>query len=82
MKTLGKYSFGLGDRFGHQGSAQLKAIIDAEARGYEITPVWNKSNREHSIIGTLPSDVRTEADSVTKKAGFKRPYFEIGRAHV
>lgn len=75
MKTLGKYSFGLGDRFGHQGSPQLKAIIDAEARGIEITPVWNKSNREHSIIGTLPSDVRTEADLVTNKAGFKRPYF-------
>jgi len=75
MKTLGKYSFGLGDRFGHQGSAQLKAIIDAESKGIEITPVWNKSNREHTIIGTVPADVRTEADYVTAKAGFKRPYF-------
>ena len=73
--TLGKYSIGMGDRFGHQGSAQLKAIIDAAAKGIEITPVWNKSNREHSIIGTSPADVRTEADAVTKKAGFKKPYF-------
>ena len=75
MKKLGKYSIGLGDRFGHQGSAQLKAIMDAEKKGIEITPVWNKSNREHAIIGTNPSDVRHEADTVTKKAGYKKPYF-------
>jgi hypothetical protein len=48
MKTLGKYSIGLGDRFGHQGGAQLKAIIAASAKGIEITPVWNKSNQEMS----------------------------------
>ena len=75
MKKLGKYSIGLGDRFGHQGSAQLKAIMDAENKGIEITPVWNKSNREHTIIGTNPSDVRNEADTVTKKAGYKKSYF-------
>jgi hypothetical protein len=75
MKTLGKYSFGLGDRFGHQGLAQLKAITEASKRGIEITPVWNKSNREHVTIGTHPSDVRTEADTVTKEAGFTRDYF-------
>lgn len=75
MKTLGKYSIGMGDRFGHQGSAQLKAIIDAGIKGIEITPVWNKSNREHNTIGTQPGDVRKEADTVTKKAGFKMPYF-------
>ena len=75
MKTLGKYSIGMGDRFGHQGSAQLKAIIDAGKKGVEITPVWNKSNREHNTIGTQPDDVRKEADTVTKKAGFKNQYF-------
>ena len=75
MKTLGKYSFGLGDRFGRQGSAQLDAIITASLKGIEITPVWNKSNREHTIIGTQPQDVREEADFVTKKAGFDKPYF-------
>ena len=72
---LGKYSFGLGDRFGHQGGAQLKAIIKAGNNGVEITPVWNKSNREHTTIGTQPSDVRIEADSVTKAARFNKPYF-------
>lgn len=75
MKITGKYSMGLGDRFGHQGRAQLEAIMAAAAKGVEITPVWNKSNREHMIIGTEPSDVRTEADTVTRKAGFNKPYF-------
>jgi hypothetical protein len=75
MKKLGKYSLGMGDRFGHQGHAQLEAIIEAGRQGVEITPVWNKSNREHNIIGTGPGDVRKEADAVTKKAGFKMPYF-------
>jgi len=75
MKTLGKYSIGLGDRFGHQGAAQLKAIISASEKGVEITPVWNKSNREHITIGTQPADVRIEADTVTRDAGFKKSYF-------
>ncbi len=75
MKILGKYSIGLGDRFGHQGSAQLKAIITASEKGIDITPVWNKSNREHIIIGSHPLDVRNEADSAIRSAGFKKPYF-------
>jgi tagaturonate epimerase len=75
MKTLGKYSIGLGDRFGHQGSAQLKAIIAAAEKGIDITPVWNKSYREHITIGTQPNDVRIEADASIKNAGFKNPYF-------
>jgi hypothetical protein len=75
MLKLGKYSFGLGDRFGKQGHAQLRAIIEAAGKGVEITPVWNKSNREHQIIGTQPCDVRIEADTVTKNAGFKKPFY-------
>lgn len=75
MKIIGKYSIGLGDRFGHQGEAQLRAIVDASVKGIEITPVWNKSNREHITIGTQPGEVRDEADSVTKSAGFNKPYF-------
>lgn len=75
MKKLGKYSMGIGDRFGRQAGAQLKAIIDAGKKGVEITPVWNKSNREHIIIGTEPADVRKEADEAVKAAKFKKPYF-------
>lgn len=66
---------GLGDRFGHQGGAQLKAIMAAGEKGIEISPVWNKSNREHVTIGTQPIDVRHEADAVTRKAAFTKPYF-------
>jgi len=75
MKTLGKYSIGMGDRFGHQAGAQLAAIIKAADNGVEITPVWNKSNREHTTIGTLPWDVRIEADAAVKKAGYRKPFF-------
>ena len=47
-----KYSFGMGDRFVHQGKAQLQAIVMANEAGIEIAPVWNKSHREHVIVGT------------------------------
>jgi len=66
---------GIGDRFGRQAEAQLKAIIDAGKKGIEITPVWNKSNREHIITGTDPADVRREADEAVRAAKFKKPYF-------
>jgi hypothetical protein len=83
---LGKYSFGIGDRFGHQGKAQLAAIIKAQEQGPEITPVWNKSNREHTIIGTSPADVRREADAAIGACGWKKPYYvdadHIGLANV
>jgi len=72
---IGKYSFGIGDRFALQGKAQLQAILKAEQQGVEITPVWNKSHREHTIIGTKPSDVRAEADAAVKELGFKGDYF-------
>ena len=57
-----KYSFGLGDRFLHQGRAQLQAIINAKRAGIDVVPVWNKSNREHKTIGTEPPTLRAEAD--------------------
>ena len=72
---LGRYSFGIGDRFGHQGRAQLAAFIKAAGQGLDITPVWNKSNREHGIIGTKPADVRREADEAAAACGWKGPYF-------
>ena len=49
---LEKYSFGLGDRFFHQGKSQLQAVVMAKQAGVDITPVWNKSDREHVIVGT------------------------------
>ncbi len=70
-----KYSFGIGDRFGCQGSAQLAAFIEAKKLGIEITPVWNKSNREHTTIHTEPSDVRKEADKAVADANWNGAYF-------
>ncbi len=72
---LGKYSFGIGDRFCHQGKAQLAALIKAKEQGLNITPVWNKSNREHTIIGTKPTDTRNEADNAVANSGWDGPYF-------
>ena len=40
-----KYAFGTGDRFAHQGRAQLQAILKAREAGVDVHPVWNKSNR-------------------------------------
>ena len=74
MTKLGKYSFGIGDRFGRQGEAQLRAIAKAAEDGIEITPVWNKSHREHTAVKTHPADVRTEADTAVKSRGWKGPY--------
>lgn len=75
LMILGKYSFGIGDRFCHQGKAQLSALMKAKANGLDITPVWNKSNREHTIIGTRPADTRKEADDAVKACGWDAPYF-------
>jgi len=52
-------------------ACQLEAVIQARAAGIEVAPVWNKSFREHSIIGTAPADVRKEADAAVQAKGFK-----------
>ena len=76
MKTISKYSFGIGDRFAHEGVNQLKALIQAEKDfGVHFTPVWNKSNREHTIIGTEPMSTRKEADEAVKALGYTDAYF-------
>ena len=72
---LGKYSIGVGDRFTHQGKAQLRAIMKANEKGLRISPVWNKSNREHIYVGTQPADTRKEADEAVKALGFTGLYF-------
>jgi len=72
--NLHKYTFGMGDRFGHQGHAQLAAIIQARALGLPIYPVWNKSNREHLLVGTQPDDLRAAADAAVDAAGWTDDY--------
>ena len=76
MKNLGKYSFGIGDRFSHEGESQLKALIEAADKyGIDFVPVWNKSNREHQIVGTEPMETRREADAAVKAQNYGKPYF-------
>lgn len=72
---LEKFSIGIGDRFSHQGEAQLRAIMKANSTGLNITPVWNKSNREHIYVHSKPEDVRKEADAAVKKMNFEGKYF-------
>jgi len=75
MKTLPKFSLGVGDRFAHQAKAQLQACVLASEQGVEVAPVWNKSNREHTIIGSSPSSVRVAADAAVKTLHWDKPYF-------
>lgn len=72
---LEKYSIGVGDRFGHQGKAQLQALQKAGQSGVNVVPVWNKSHREHAIIGTKPEDVRREADDAVRALQWQASYY-------
>ncbi|MBM4164142.1 MAG: hypothetical protein FJ222_06855 [Lentisphaerae bacterium] len=72
---LGRFSIGVGDRFGCEGVAQLAALAAARRDGIRVTPVWNKSNREHTLIGTCPSDARAAADAAVREAGWSSPYW-------
>ena len=83
---ISKFSMGVGDRFAKEGKAQLKALMKAEEQGVVIAPVWNKSNREHEIIGSLPIHTRLEADEAVTDLGWKHDYYvdadHIGRGNV
>jgi hypothetical protein len=72
---LPKFSVGVGDRFAHQAKAQLAACVLAADAGVEVVPVWNKSNREHMIIGSEPGQTRLAADAAVKELGWTKPYF-------
>jgi hypothetical protein len=75
MVELSKFSIGVGDRFAHQAKAQLQACIEAGHAGIEMIPVWNKSNREHNIIGSEPFSTRAAADAAVQALGWTKPYF-------
>lgn len=84
--TLPTYSMGIGDRFAHQGPAQLQAFVKARLAGVEVAPVWNKSNREHNIVHSEPRSVRDEANAAVSRLRWQGPYFvdadHIGLATV
>ena len=74
MMKIEKYTIGVGDRFAHQAKAQLRAFQMAAEKGIEIIPVWNKSNREHLIVGSEPSSVTAAAEAAVKAAGWNKPW--------
>lgn len=72
---LEKYSFGIGDRFGQQGEAQLQALLMAKKSGIEMVPVWNKSNREHQIIHSTPSETFEEAKNAVNALDWEGSWY-------
>ena len=72
---LGRYSLGIGDRFAHEAEAQLAAFVEAARLGVDVTPVWNKSNREHLVVGSEPASVREAADAAVGAVGWRGAYF-------
>ncbi|MFV0442904.1 MAG: tagaturonate epimerase family protein [Planctomycetaceae bacterium] len=74
MLTLERLSFGVGDRFAHQAEAQLRAFMQLAERGVDVTPVWNKSNREHNFVGSEPQSVYDAAQAAVSRLGWSKPW--------
>jgi len=72
MLTLERFTIGVGDRFAHQAPAQLRAFQRAAKDGVEVVPVWNKSNREHTFIGSEPQSVYDAARAAVKSLGWEK----------
>ena len=75
MRLIEKFSFGVGDRFTLQAAAQLAAVMKINEHGFDVVPVWNKSNREHLTIGTEPQSVRDAADAACMKLGYSGSHY-------
>ena len=78
---LERYSFGVGDRFAQQAKPQLRACMQAAALGVDVIPVWNKSHREHKIVGSTPASVRAAAEAAVRELDWTRP-FHIDADHI
>ncbi len=74
MLTIEKFTFGVGDRFAHQAGAQLRAFIMLAKDGVDVTPVWNKSNREHTFVGSKPQSVYDAAKAAVDASGWNTPW--------
>ncbi len=80
MLVLEPYSFGVGDRFEHQAKSQLAAFLKLSqlmpptAQGV-VVPVWNKSNREHTFIGSEPQSVYDAAALAVNELGWDHSWY-------
>ncbi len=72
MLMLERFSIGVGDRFAHQAKAQLRAFQMLAKDGIDVAPVWNKSNREHTFIGSEPQSVFDAAQAAVKELGWDK----------
>nr|MCU0708615.1 tagaturonate epimerase family protein [Pirellula sp.] len=81
MMPLSRFSFGVGDRFAHQAAAQLRAFQQLEVDGCLVIPVWNKSNREHTFVGSEPRSVRIAAEQAVRDGKWKHPW-HIDADHI
>lgn len=72
MLTLEPFTIGVGDRFAHQAQAQLKAFQQLASDGVEAVPVWNKSNREHTFIGSEPQSVYDAAAAAVQALNWQK----------
>jgi hypothetical protein len=57
------------------------AFVEAARLGVDVTPVWNKSNREHLVVGSEPAGVRDAADAAVRAVGWQGAYF-VDADHV
>jgi len=71
----------MGDRFAHQAQAQLRACMQIVAKGINVTPVWNKSYREHTIVGSSPASVRVAAEAAIRQLNWSDPFY-IDADHI
>lgn len=71
---LGRNSIGVGDRFGQQAKAQLRACLRAAEAGVEVIPVWNKSFREHSLIGSQPAEVPGAVAAAVREVAWRHAW--------
>jgi tagaturonate epimerase len=81
LLNLEPNSFGMGDRFAHQAKAQLRAIMLANGQGANVTPVWNKSYREHCTVGSQPGSVARAVNQAVEELRWKKP-FHIDADHI
>ena len=81
MLTLDRFSFGVGDRFAHQAKAHLAAFQMLAKNGVHVAPVWNKSNREHTFIGSEPQSVFDAAQAAVKELGWTESW-HIDADHI
>ena len=75
LLPLPRFTFGVGDRFAHEAEAQLMAFERLAADGVVVSPVWNKSNREHTFIGSEPASVQEAARRAVAARKWPHPWF-------